>query len=533
MIEVFAAAAIFASLVVLYVLFGARRHGARAMDRTGANAVLFADRRRELIAEGRVQALEMSTLAELEEELALDLIEADGPEPDSGSALPAGFPDGSPSDDSHDAQAQTPQLESGGAGPQDIQDARPPARIVALTSAALAVVALGLYSIWGEPHAPALARAGDMLASDGLDPRVLADAETALSARVARDPENANTWFLLGHARMRLSDYGGAVEAFARLRGLAGPNEEIDAAWAQASYLAEGGMNAATRVVVESVLAARPDHPAMLEMIAMDAMRRGAFAEASGYLARAIGQPLPESRRALLTQLMTVVQSQLDPARPLIEVSISAQGEGGRPWLIVFARPVAGGMPVAVVRRRAEASQTVILDDTVGMGAGPRLSTGGLVEVVARLSETGNAVASGDDLEVSTQAVDPQAQPRVVLTLGSDAVAATTVDVSLDAAFEVAPITTVFVIAREAERPGPPLAVKRLVAGDLPARIELTDADAMLPGPGLKGVKTLELVARVALGGSATAVSGDMESATWVGRPGTEPVRLHIDQRLP
>ena len=533
MIEVFAAMAVFASLVVLYVLLGARRHGVRAMDRTRANAALFAERRRELFAEGRVQSLEPSTLAELEEELALDLIEADGPGRDAGGGFPIGSPLGAAGDSSHDAQPQTSSAAPKDAESPDNQASRPPARLVAATAAALAVVALGLYSIWGEPHAPALARAGDLLTGDDLSPATLAEAEKALSARVVRKSEDTNGWFLLGHVRMRLSNYGGAAQAFAELRDLAGPNEEIDAAWAQASYLAEGGMSAATRAVVESVLAARPDHPAMLEMLAMDAMRRDAFAAASGYLARAIGQPLPRSRREMLAQLMMIVQSQLDPARPLIEVTVSAQDAPRPPWLIVFARPLAGGMPVAVVRRRSEASQTIVLDDTVAMGAGPPLSTGGPVEVVARLSETGNAIASADDLEVSTQPVDPELQPRVVLTFGAEAVAATTVDVSLDDAFDVAPITAVFVIAREADQPGPPLAVRRLVADDLPARIELTDADAMLPGRGLQGVAMLELVARVALGGSASAASGDMESAPWVGRPGSEPVRLHIDRRLP
>ena len=191
---------------------------------------------------------------------------------------------------------------------------------------------------------------------------------------------------------------------------------------------------------------------------------------------------------------------------------------------------------MAVVRRKTEASQTLILDDTVGMGTAARLSRGGPVEVVARLSRSGNAVAGDDDLEVSTQPVDPLSQPRVELTFPGEVVAentAMTIDISLDAAFDVAPVATVFVIARHAERPGPPLAVKRLTAGDLPARIELTDADSMLPGRRLEGVEKLELVARVALGGSATAVSGDLESATWVGSPTAEPVTLHIDQRLP
>ena len=107
------------------------------------------------------------------------------------------------------------------------------------------------------------------------------------------------------------------------------------------------------------------------------------------------------------------------------------------------------------------------------------------------------------------------------------------VDVSLDAAFDIAPGATVFVIARDAERPGPPVAVKRLTAGDLPARVALTNADAMFPDRGLNGAGTLELVARVALGGSAVAAAGDLESAPWVGHPTTDPVRLHIDRQLP
>lgn len=525
MISVFAVAAVLASAVVLYVVFGARRHRAGGVDRSGANAVLFADRRRELIDEGRIQALDASTLAELEEELALDLIEADGPASD--------LPTGSADEAGHDVRPEASAEESESARPRDTH---PPVRVVALAAAAMVLVALGLYALWGEPHAPDLLRAADVFAGDGLDPAALTRAEKALSAHVARKPKDANGWFLLGHSRMRLSDYGGAERAFARLRDLAGPNGEVDAAWVQASYLAQGRMSAAAREVAQTILAAHPDHPTMLELLAMDAMRGGGFAEAAGYLARATGQPLPESRRALLDQLTTFVQSQLDPARPLIEVSVRVQGETRRPWLMVFARPVTGGMPLAVVRRRTEASQTVVLDDTVGMGAGPRLSTGGLVEVVARLSETGNAAASADDLEVSTQPVDPRAQSRVELVFKGDkaaAMATAMVDVSLDPAFDVAPGTTVFVIARDAERPGPPVAVKRLTAGDLPARVALTDADAMLGDRGLKAVGTLELIARVSLGGSAAAVAGDIESAPWIGHPTTEPVRLHIDRRLP
>jgi len=65
-----------------------------------------------------------------------------------------------------------------------------------------------------------------------------------------------------------------------------------------------------------------------------------------------------------------------------------------------------------------------------------------------------------------------------------------------------------FVAARDPKSPGPPFAVKRLPA-TFPVDVELTGADAMLATRRIAEGQQLEVVARVALGGTPTATSGD------------------------
>jgi cytochrome c-type biogenesis protein CcmH len=67
---------------------------------------------------------------------------------------------------------------------------------------------------------------------------------------------------------------------------------------------------------------------------------------------------------------------------------------------------------------------------------------------------------------------------------------------------------TLFVAARDPQAPGPPFAVKRLPA-KFPVDVELTAADAMMPSRRIEAGQRLEVVARVALGGTPTASSGD------------------------
>ena len=67
-----------------------------------------------------------------------------------------------------------------------------------------------------------------------------------------------------------------------------------------------------------------------------------------------------------------------------------------------------------------------------------------------------------------------------------------------------------FVVARDPDQAGPPIAVVRQTAGSLPTTVNITDANLMLPGRSLADLPRLRLIARVARGGDPIAQPGDI-----------------------
>ena len=396
--EVYLAVVALGVIAVVGIVTVALRAGrARELDTPSA---LFADRRRELAREADAQDLDANDHAALEEELALDHLDESSELASSTGAEPAG---------------------------------RVPLLPLLAGSVAALVVAIGLYAVWGEPEAPVLSRASEIMRAD--DRSEMHTLERALADRLAREGEDLNTWFVLAHLRMQLEDYRGAADAFEGLHDVAGPIAGVDVAWAQARYRADGGeMTPATRAIVDRVLAEQPDHPTMLELLAVDALHRRDYTEAVAHLTRVLRQSIPAARRRELAGILALARSRLPDNAEVVD-----------------AGPPAG------------------ISVSVSLGAFPNLDPG----------------------------------------------------------------APVFVIARDPDAPRPPLAVRRLTVGDLPAQIELTDADAMMPGRSLSDLDSVELLARVSLGGSPSARTGDLESDIATGKPGGEPVALRIQHLVP
>lgn len=85
------------------------------------------------------------------------------------------------------------------------------------------------------------------------------------------------------------------------------------------------------------------------------------------------------------------------------------------------------------------------------------------------------------------------------------------VDLGAGLKAKVQPGDSVFVFARASSGPPMPLAVKRLTVADLPASVELSDSDAMMPQLKLSNFPEVQLVARVSRAGQPT-------KGEWVGR---------------
>ncbi|MYJ74067.1 MAG: c-type cytochrome biogenesis protein CcmI [Gammaproteobacteria bacterium] len=384
--EVYLAVAAVGVLAVLGVV-GLAVRSPRVAEPDTADA-LFADRRLELAGEADAQDLDEKEVASLEEELALTHLDESAQAVPSGEAAPGGVP-------------LLPLL---------------------VGSVAMLGVAIALYAVWGESRAPVLARTAEIMRN--ADPGEMKDLEAALADRLDRVPADVNTGFVLGHLRMQMADYEGASEAFAALHEVAGPIGEVDIAWAQARYrVDEGEMSPATRMIVDRVLARTPDHPGMLELLAVDALQRRDFGEAAGYLSRALRQSMPDSRRAALAEILALARSHLpkdamatDADDPAIGVSISLaagfQASPDAPVFVIARDPDAPRPPLAVRRLTvADLPARIELTDADAMMPGRSLSGLDAVELVARVSLGGSPSARTGDLESEVEAASPGGEP--------------------------------------------------------------------------------------------------------------------------
>jgi cytochrome c-type biogenesis protein CcmH len=127
--------------------------------------------------------------------------------------------------------------------------------------------------------------------------------------------------------------------------------------------------------------------------------------------------------------------------------------------------------------------------------------------------------------DTAQQAPEAATAPATIVTIDirtSDAAAAA-----------VQPASSVFIIARDPAQPSPPLAVARRKAGELPTTVNMSDADAMIPGRKLSAYESLEIIVRVSGSGQPIAQPGD-----WYGQSIVRPadgrlVEIVVDRQVP
>ena len=127
-----------------------------------------------------------------------------------------------------------------------------------------------------------------------------------------------------------------------------------------------------------------------------------------------------------------------------------------------------------------------------------------------------------------------EAAPQAQATAAAPAeLIAVNVSLGPGAAAAVAPEATVFIIARDPAQPSPPIAATRRTVSELPARVSLGDADAMIPGRLLSAFDQVEIVARVSVSGGPIAQPGDWYGEHTVSSPATAPIDIVIEKQVP
>ncbi|WP_374603973.1 tetratricopeptide repeat protein [Arenimonas sp.] len=280
---------------------------------------------------------------------------------------------------------------------------------------ALGVGTAGLYALLGSPDAldPAQVKA----------PETLDEAIVQLERRLADEPGSVEGWVLLGRSRAAQQDWPAAAEAFGKAQALLPeePDLMVELADARMRAAADGRFPADAVALLERAVTLRPDHQRALFYLGAQQLQAGRPAEAADTWDRLLPLVDASTAKALRPQLdMAREQAGLPPLEPAPEAApgpslavtveldpgLAGQLPAGA-TLYVFARTLEGGLPVAVKRLPAgDFPVTVGLSDADGLMPAQKLSAQARVQLMARISRSGDAGASPGDLEADAIELD-------------------------------------------------------------------------------------------------------------------------------
>jgi cytochrome c-type biogenesis protein CcmH len=289
--------------------------------------------------------------------------------------------------------------------------------------------AIGLYALLGTPAAldPALREA----------PQTIDDAITRLQGELQRNPAQPDGWRLLGRA---LAGQGKLVEsrdAFARAATLRPDEAEVlaEAAEARAKADPQHRFDPQAVAMLEHALQRDPKHQRSRWFLGIAKRQSGdaagaaatwepLLAEVDANTAAALRPELDAARKdAGLPPLPAVapmagalqVAVRLDP-----DFASRTRLRGDAQVFVIAREPGGAPMPVAVEKHAAsELPFTATLDDGDSPMPTHKLSQLREVELVARLSASGNAIPQAGDVESAPVRVTLPARQPVELVIGT------------------------------------------------------------------------------------------------------------------
>lgn len=364
---------VLALLPVLLPLLGARR--SRDTGREALNVALFQERRHEL-----------------EQELAEDSIGAE------------------------QYEAARLELERDlllNAGAEEVAAPRSSRTLALVIGMAVPVLAALIYLQLGasdfvEPPAAVPHEAG---AAMDMDMETLT---AQLAERLQREPGDVRGWMLLGRSYSMQERYREAAEIYEQALQRAGEHPDLLTDYAEMLALQQGSMDGKARELVERTLRLDPDAQGALWLAGVAAFEQEDYTAAISHWQN-LQKLLPEQGEGagLLRESINEARARLGEPQPLVSAApmlrlrISLAPDlvarvQPEQVLFIMARPPEGGMPIVALRRQAgDLPLNLVLDDSAALTAGRSLGDFERVEVVARISGSGNAAAASGDLEGS------------------------------------------------------------------------------------------------------------------------------------
>ena len=309
----------------------------------------------------------------------------------------------------------------------------------------LPLLAAGLYQKLGDarvfdPSVQSVANAMQSAQRAGLPP--MEQAIAGLAERLAREPDDAQGWLLLGRAYKSTERFAEARAALARALALTpdAPDVLVETAEAQALSTPGARFDGEPLTLLQRALERDPNHQRGLWLLGIAQFQSGDTDTASATWEKLIAtlpedSPMRDSLRQRIDELkaQTGLAASADtpsvpalevPPAPRLDIRVNLAAELAHrvapdAVLFVFARAAEGSRaPLAIQRlRAADLPLSITLDDSHAMVPQMNLSSAARIVVGARISRSGNAQAQSGDLETLSEPLSNSHKAVITLTI--------------------------------------------------------------------------------------------------------------------
>ncbi|WP_444916074.1 c-type cytochrome biogenesis protein CcmI [Microbulbifer sp. TRSA007] len=384
MIDIWFGVALLLLLVAFVFLIPALRAAGRrrsGSSKREAMAALYRERSKELRAAVQSGAMDEKQFAQLEADLARELLAAQ-------------------------QESQSGEARQGGG------------RLLIGLAVLVPAIAAAAYGFSDRPSEVALYR--DMVASQGGHTSSEEEAKITrqLQERAKTHPDDLSSRYILAQRLLVSGDLAGAVDSYRYVVAREPQAANVKAELAQALFFAGGSkITDEIRSLIEQVLQVQPSNGTVLGLAGIAAFEGGDYRKARQHWQLALSQLPPGSAAAEALQAgvaraesaladsgeAVAVRAKVETKEkgPQIRVQVSL-GEGveapeSTP-VFIYARSAASPMPLAIVRLTAgQLPAEVVLDESRAMMPGSSIATVDSVQLVARLAIKGDArPAPGD-----------------------------------------------------------------------------------------------------------------------------------------
>lgn len=307
---------------------------------------------------------------------------------------------------------------------------------------AVVVGAIAFYSLLGVPAAldPAQVAAPNSKSHELTEQEMVAMVER-LAQKLKDNPDNAEGWHMLARSYNAMGRFDEASAAYVRVIALVPADAQVLADYADSLAMAQGKtLQGEPEKIIRRALQADPKNLKALSLMGSAAFERrdypGAITQWQKMLAilpadsddaRSIKSGIDEAKMLAAGKSPSSIAAPAGAPAPSVATnaapSAAATIEGiveldpalraqaaDTDTVFIYARAPDGGpkFPLAAVRKQVkDLPASFVLDDSMGMVSGAKLSSFALVVVSARVSKTGSPNSSPGDLEGLTAPIPP------------------------------------------------------------------------------------------------------------------------------